>query len=172
MSDEQIKKLHSKKRHKYQSKITLKDQQEAELMELRIEEVVSPTLNIGSPNVMEKNKSSNLTAELAIPGDSNTPGMYSKLKSGGASRARRKKAIVVDAPSQENADGIDGLDEDMLHLQDVEVEVRSDDELARRPHRALEFENTEISNSVQDRITLFNNLSPRGSQGLGEANHI
>lgn len=98
MSDEQIKKLHLKKRHKYKSKINLKDQQEAGLMELRTEEVVFPTLNIGSPNIREKNKSSNLTAELAIQVDSYTSGMYSKLKTGAASRARRKKAIRVDAP--------------------------------------------------------------------------
>ncbi|XP_075087994.1 uncharacterized protein LOC107798356 [Nicotiana tabacum] len=56
------------------------------------------------------------------------------------------------------------LDEEMLQLQDVEVEVRLDDEFAQRPHRTLDFNKVDSSQSIQDKIAKFNHLSPRGVQ--------
>lgn len=57
----------------------------------------------------------------------------------------------------------------MHQLQEVDVEVRSNDEYVRRPHRALDFDGGDSSQSVQDRITKFNNLCLRGGQGTGES---
>lgn len=48
---------------------------------------------------------------------------------------------------------VETMDEEMLQQQDVKVEVRSDDEFARRPHRALDFENEDTPQSVQDKIS-------------------
>lgn len=59
-------------------------------------------------------------------------------------------------------------DPNQSQQNDEDDKVKSDDENMRRPHKALNFETGENTMSnVQNRISQFNNLSPRGTQGLG-----
>lgn len=83
--------------------------------------------------------------------------MYTKMGTV-ESGSERGQSIMHQSCTMEYSGNID---EEMLQLQDVEVEVRSDDEFARRPHRALDFNKADSSQSIQDKIAKFNHLSPR-----------